>query len=250
MPIETLISHLNEYLLLDKEEIEELEERAIVRKVKRRQYLLAAGEVCKHYNFVVEGCFKMYKVDEAAKEHNIMFAVENQWITDIGSFHAEQPSQLYIEAVEPAEVIQIKKPDLLYFYKNHLKFNRTFRVIIEDQFVELQNRQGRYHVGRWGFEKLEPDVMEQGRIHNRPALVAALHSLVEKHKLKSASVAMGVSGASAMVKRIHVPKCRQRDLEEYLMWEGAHYIPYDPEDVYLDFSLCSSVFTPAPRSEY
>ncbi len=140
MPIETLISHLNKYLPLDMEEIEELEERAKVRKVKRRQFILAAGEICKHYNFVVEGCFKMYKVDEAAKEHNIMFAVENQWITDIGSFHSEQPSQLYIEAVEPAEVIQIAKPDLLFFYANHLKFNRTFRVIVEDQFVELQNR--------------------------------------------------------------------------------------------------------------
>ena len=140
MPIETLISHLNKYIPLDKEEIEELEERAKVRKVRRRQYILAAGEICKHYNFVVEGCFKMYKVDEAAKEHNIMFAVENQWITDIGSFHAEQPSQLYIEAIEPAEIIQIAKPDLLYFYGNHLKFNRTFRVIAEDQFVELQNR--------------------------------------------------------------------------------------------------------------
>ena len=140
MPIETLISHLNEYLPLDIEEIEKLQERATVRKVRRRQFILAAGEICKHYNFVVEGCFKMYKVDEAAKEHNIMFAVEKQWITDIGSFHAEQPSQLYIEAIEPAEIIQIAKPDLLYFYGNHLKFNRTFRVIAEDQFVELQNR--------------------------------------------------------------------------------------------------------------
>ena len=140
MPIETLISHLNEYLPLDIEEIEELQERATVRKVRRRQFILAAGEICKHYNFVVEGCFKMYKVDEAAKEHNIMFAVEKQWITDIGSFHADQPSQLYIEAIEPADIIQIAKPDLLYFYANHLKFNRTFRVIAEDQFVELQNR--------------------------------------------------------------------------------------------------------------
>ncbi len=140
MPIESLISHLNKYIPLDKEEIEKLQERATVRKVKRRQYILAAGEICKHYNFVVEGCFKMYKVDEAAKEHNIMFAVENEWISDIGSFHTEQPSQLYIEAVEPSEIIQITKPDLLFFYGNHLKFNRTFRVIAEDQFVELQNR--------------------------------------------------------------------------------------------------------------
>ncbi|MEO9802435.1 MAG: Crp/Fnr family transcriptional regulator [Reichenbachiella sp.] len=140
MPIQKLINHLNDYLPLNEEEIADLNKRATVRKIKRRQYLLAAGEVCKFYNFVVEGCFKMYKIDEAAKEHNLMFAIENEWITDIGSFHSEQPSQLYIEAVEPAQIIQIAKPDLLHFYTNHLKFNRTFRVIIEDQFVELQNR--------------------------------------------------------------------------------------------------------------
>jgi CRP-like cAMP-binding protein len=140
MPIKSLISYFNQYLPLDEEEAHELEKRAVKRKVKRRQYILAAGETCKHYNFVVEGCFKMYKVDEAAKEHNIMFAVENEWITDIGSFHSEKPSQLYIEAVEPAEIIQISKLDLLLLYTNHLKFNRTFRVIIEDQFVEVQNR--------------------------------------------------------------------------------------------------------------
>lgn len=140
MPIQPLIDHLSSYLPLNEEEIVDLEKRTTTRKVKRRQYLLAAGETCRHYHFVVAGCFKMYKVDEAAKEHNLMFATENDWITDIGSFHAEQPSQLYIEAVEPSSVIQMAKSDLIYFYENHLKFNRTFRVIVEDQYVELQNR--------------------------------------------------------------------------------------------------------------
>ena len=82
----------------------------------------------------------MYKVDENAKEHNLHFAVENQWITDIGSFHSEQPSQLYIEAIEPSIVFQIAKQDLLYFYEQSIKFNRIFRVIIENEFVLLQNR--------------------------------------------------------------------------------------------------------------
>ncbi len=102
MPIKPLISHLNEYLPLDPKEIEELQQRATVRKVKRRQYILAAGEICKHYNFVVEGYVKMYKVDEAAKEHNIMFAVEKQWITDIGSFHSEQQFCFRIFRSRPA----------------------------------------------------------------------------------------------------------------------------------------------------
>ncbi|MBN4061916.1 MAG: cyclic nucleotide-binding protein [Flavobacteriales bacterium] len=140
MEIETLIMHFKAYLSLNEEEIQELSSRVSIRTIKRRQFLLSEGEKCKHYNFVVSGCFKMYKIDPAGKEHNLLFACENEWVTDIGSFHTEKPSELYIEAIEPSTVIQIKKEDLLFFYMNYPKFDRNFRVIIEDKFVELQNR--------------------------------------------------------------------------------------------------------------
>ena len=140
MQIEKLIEHFKAYLPLNDEEINELSARSQIRKVKRRQFILTHGAKCKDYNFVIEGCFKMYKVDNAGKEHNLMFACENEWITDIGSFHSEEPSQLYIEAIEPSTIIQITKKDLLFFYANYPKFDRNFRVIIENKFIELQNR--------------------------------------------------------------------------------------------------------------
>lgn len=140
MHLTPLIDHLNSFLSLTVEETSELQKRVSQKTVKRRQFILSSGEVCKHYNFIVEGCFKMYKVDDTAKEHNLHFAVENQWITDIGSFHSEQPSQLYIEAIEPSIVLQISKGDLIYFYEHNIKFNRIFRVMVEDEFVRLQNR--------------------------------------------------------------------------------------------------------------
>ncbi|WP_375560681.1 Crp/Fnr family transcriptional regulator [Bernardetia sp. OM2101] len=140
MELETLINHFKKYFPLGKSDIEELQKRISIRKIKRRQYILAEGDICKHYNFVVNGCFKMYKVDEAAKEHNISFAIENEWITDIGSFHSEKPSKLYIEAIEKSTIIQIAKTDLIYFYINHPKFDRNFRIILENNFVALQNR--------------------------------------------------------------------------------------------------------------
>lgn len=140
MHISPLIDHLNAYLSLTEEETTELEKRVKPKTVKRRQFILSSGDICKHYSFIVEGCFKMYKVDENAKEHNLHFAVENQWITDIGSFHSEQPSQLYIEAIEPSQILQISKQDLIYFYEQSIKINRIFRVIVENEFVLLQNR--------------------------------------------------------------------------------------------------------------
>lgn len=140
MDIAPLITYFNKYLSLDETEQDLLKTRVTEKKVKRRQFILQEGDICKHYNFVVQGCFKMYGVDEKGKEHNIQFAAENDWITDIGSFHSEKPAKLYIEAIEPAAIFQIKKVDLLFLYVNCPKFDRNFRVIIEEKFIELQNQ--------------------------------------------------------------------------------------------------------------
>ena len=82
----------------------------------------------------------MYLVDEKGKEHNLQFAVEHWWIGDIGSFHSEKPSKLYIEALENSIILQIKKEDQLKLFLDYPKFNRIFRVLAENAMVSLQNR--------------------------------------------------------------------------------------------------------------
>jgi CRP-like cAMP-binding protein len=82
----------------------------------------------------------MYGVDEKGNEHNISFAAENDWIDDLGGFYSEKPSKLFIEAIEPSVILQIEKQDLLFLFVNVPKFDRNFRVIIEEKFIELQNR--------------------------------------------------------------------------------------------------------------
>jgi CRP-like cAMP-binding protein len=82
----------------------------------------------------------MYAVDAAGKEHNLQFVAENDWITDLASFYAEKPSKVYIEAIEPTSVLQINHEDLLELYINYHKFDRNFRIIIEQKYIELQNR--------------------------------------------------------------------------------------------------------------
>lgn len=101
--------------------------------------ILQEGFACKHYSFVVQGCFRMYGVDNKGVEHNIEFAAENNWIADIGSFHSGKPSKLFIEAIEPSLILQVEKQDLYFLYTSIPKLDRIFKVIIENRFVELQN---------------------------------------------------------------------------------------------------------------
>jgi CRP-like cAMP-binding protein len=138
--LKSLFDSFKEILPLKQHEKDEIRFIARQRTIRKRQFILQEDDICKHYTFVVAGCFRMFSVDKKGGEHNIQFAAENDWISDIGSFFSEKPSRLFIEAIEPAKILQIEKKDLLKLYTESLKFNRNFRVIIENKYVELQNR--------------------------------------------------------------------------------------------------------------
>jgi CRP-like cAMP-binding protein len=140
LTIQLILECFKKYLPLNGEEAKLLAERVTQRQIKRRQMILQEGFICKHYTFVEKGCLKMYGVDEKGNEHNISFAAENDWIADLGSFYSEKPSKLFIEAIEPSVILQIEKQDLLFLFVNVPKFDRNFRVIVEEKFIELQNR--------------------------------------------------------------------------------------------------------------
>ena len=140
METKPLIEYFNQLLPLNEEERTVVETVFKGRRVKRRQFILQEGYVCKFNTFVIEGCFKMYMVDTNGKEHNLQFAIENWWIGDIGSFHTEQPSKLYIEAIENSVILQINKEDQLKLFVEYPKFNRIFRVITENALVSTQRR--------------------------------------------------------------------------------------------------------------
>lgn len=140
MHIDSLISYFDNYLRLTEEEQIFVRKHFFEKRVKRRQFILEEGEVCRRNTFVVEGCFRMYMIDQKGKEHNLQFAIENWWIGDIGSFHSEQPSKLYIEAMENSIVLQISKEDQLRLFVEYPKFNRIFRVFTENALVSFQDR--------------------------------------------------------------------------------------------------------------
>lgn len=138
--MQAIFNYFQKYLPFNLAEKELITSKVTLRNIKRKQMILQEGLVCKHYFFVVEGCFKMYAIDEKGNQHNLQFAAENDWITDIGSFHSEKPSKLFIEAIEPSVILQIEQQDLYFLYQNITKLNIIFKVIIEHKFIELQNR--------------------------------------------------------------------------------------------------------------
>lgn len=171
MAHDQLFTYFQSYFALDELERSEVNRLFTQKVVKRRHFILQQGDVCQHYNFVVSGCFKMYYSDDKGVEHNIQFAADNdrpasRWIADLGSFYSETPSRMYIEAIEPSVILQIKKPDLLYLFINHHKFDRNFRIIVEQKYIALQERV-LLNISSTGEQRYEAFLKEYTNLANR-----------------------------------------------------------------------------------
>ena len=138
--IEPLLDYFHKIIPLNVEESGFVIDLFKPRLYRKRQYILQEGDVCNQFNFVVRGCLRMYKIDDRGTMHILQFSAENWWMIDIGSFHGRKPSELNIDALEDTMVLQISYDNLLTLYANSPKFDRIFRVLIENSFVSLQKR--------------------------------------------------------------------------------------------------------------
>jgi CRP-like cAMP-binding protein len=138
--IEPLLNYFDKLIPLCREEKELVSTVFYSRLFRKRQYVLQEGDVCTQFYFVVRGCLRMYKIDDKGSTHILQFAAENYWINDLGSFHGVKPSSLNIDALEDTVVLQINRDDLISLYIQAPKFDRIFRVLLENSFIRLQER--------------------------------------------------------------------------------------------------------------
>lgn len=110
------------------------------RSLKRKEMLLQEGDICRHSTFVIDGCLRSYTLDKNGIEHVLAFASADWWIADLYSFFSQRPGNLYIEANQPSEVLQISKTDQEQLYLDIPKFERFFRILIENSLVSNQQR--------------------------------------------------------------------------------------------------------------
>jgi type IV pilus assembly protein PilM len=105
--------------------------------------------------------------------------------------------------------------------------------------VELKpgGRGGEYHLLKLGLEPLPPEAIVDGAIMDSGAVIDAIQRLFSVNKIKTNEVATSVSGNAVIVKKISLPQMTQEELAESIHWEAEQYIPFDIQDVALDYEL-------------
>ena len=88
---EVFFRHFNERVNLTGEEEALVKHFLTPKKLRKKQYLLQEGDVCKYIAFVEKGAMKSYVVDENGTESIIQFALEGWTISDLYSFLTGEP---------------------------------------------------------------------------------------------------------------------------------------------------------------
>ncbi|CAN5364909.1 Crp/Fnr family transcriptional regulator [soil metagenome] len=140
MTEEPIIKNISRHIQLDDGEVDYFLSILQQRTIKRKEYLLRPNEVCKYESFITKGCLRTYTIDNARLEHIVMFAIEDWWTGDLYSFLTQTPGNFIIDALEDTELLQISKCDLEKLYENVPKFERFFRIILQNAFVAQQQR--------------------------------------------------------------------------------------------------------------
>ena len=84
---------------------------------------------------------------------------------------------------------------------------------------------------------LPTEAIVDGALMNAPAIVDAVQTMVGDLKIKQKEAAISISGHSVIIKKISLPTMSQEELDESINWEAEQYIPFDINDVYIDYQL-------------
>lgn len=137
---ELFFHKFNEKVNLSKEEEEVIKQHLTPKKLRKKQYLLQEGDVCKHIAFVEKGALKAYVVDDAGAESIIQFALEGWVISDLYSFLTGEPATYNIDALENAELVLISKSAHEELLKKIPKYETYIRLQITGAYIALQKR--------------------------------------------------------------------------------------------------------------
>jgi type IV pilus assembly protein PilM len=103
--------------------------------------------------------------------------------------------------------------------------------------VELKAVGKGYKVSAFGSENVPPDSIVDGAIIDGGAVADAIRRLFDGKTIRTKQVVASLSGNAVIVKKITLPVMTEAELADSIYWEAEQYIPFDIQDVNLDYQI-------------
>ena len=138
--MEFFIDTISKTIQLTQADKEVFINNCLVTKLKKRQFFLQEGNVCRYAGFVSKGCLKTYTIDKNGDEHVFQIALEGWWISDMYSHLTGEPANFTIEALEDCEIVVMDIEAREKILKEVPGYERFHRILLENNYMATQRR--------------------------------------------------------------------------------------------------------------
>jgi CRP-like cAMP-binding protein len=137
-----LFDYINSYLPngISESDFEIVKSYFIHKRLRKRQYFLQEGDICKYYGFILNGAMRQYTLNDKGTEYIVQLFIENWWVGDRESYTTSKPSLYTIDAWEDTELLLITRTDVLELIKRCPAFAEMVRMMDERNIVANTKR--------------------------------------------------------------------------------------------------------------
>lgn len=140
MNFDFAFERFDKIIALNNEEKSRFRELVEIVEIEKKTKILTVGQICRYEYFVLSGCIRTFYYDEDFNEHTTMFAPEGWWTGNLKSFVRETPSEHFLESIEKSILIRLNKNSLEELYRLIPKFERYFRILLQNRLLATQDR--------------------------------------------------------------------------------------------------------------
>jgi CRP/FNR family transcriptional regulator, anaerobic regulatory protein len=137
---ETLRSYFECRFALTDEHFDFIKKFFLGKHLKKGGVLLREGEVAKYSAFVEKGCLRSFVIDNKGKEHIVLFAPENWWITDSESIRNGTPATYFIDAIEESDILLLDTPSHLKLLEQVPGYASAFQTGVQKHAAAKDRR--------------------------------------------------------------------------------------------------------------
>ncbi len=135
-----IVEYINKSVKLTEQEAETFSAAFREVKIKKRQFIVQPNFTVKNRNFVLNGAFRAYVVDDNGQDSTIAFAIEDWWITDYNSYILQKPATMFVVALEDSTILEIPYEKEQALKQGNHKFETFFRIRAERTAAFMQQR--------------------------------------------------------------------------------------------------------------
>jgi len=135
-----IVEYINKSVSLTAEEADIFSSSFREVKIKKRQFIVQPNYIVKSRNYVLEGAFRAYVVDDKGQDSTIAFAIEDWWITDYNSYILQKPATMFVVALEDSVILEMSYEKEQELKKQNHKFETFFRIRAERTAAFMQQR--------------------------------------------------------------------------------------------------------------